>query len=100
MSDINKTSLKHLAGLSRLELTEHEEEKFVGDLEKILTHFTELQAVNTENVVPMTGGTELKNVFREDGVTVSSLSPDRVVEAFPEKKDHWLKVPAVFEDKK
>lgn len=100
MADINKKSLKHLADLSRLELTAHEEDKFVGDLEKILKHFEELQAVNTENVVPMTGGTELKNVFREDGEPKNSLSADRVVESFPEKENHWLKVPAVFEDKK
>ena len=99
MSEINKNSLKHLADLARLELNEKEEEKFVADLEKILAYFAELQAMDTENVAPMTGGTELKNIFREDGETKSSLSPDRVVAAFPDKKEHWLKVPAVFEEK-
>ena len=97
MSDINKKSLKHLAELARLELTKKEEEKFAADLEKILQHFEELQALDTQNVTPMTGGTELQNVFREDGETKSSLSPDRVVEAFPDKEKHWLKVPPVFE---
>ncbi len=99
MSNIDKKSLKHLAELSRLELHEKEEEKFVGDLEKILKYFEELQAVDTQNVAPMTGGTQLKNVFRTDGETTSSLSPAKVVEAFPEKEKHWLKVPAVFEEK-
>lgn len=97
MSEINKKSLEHLADLARLELHEKESEKFLYDLQKILDHFEELQALNTDNVIPMTGGTELKNVFREDGATKSSLGPDLVVEAFPEKEKHWLKVPAVFE---
>lgn len=97
MSEINKKSLEHLADLARLELSDKESEKFINDLQKILDHFQELQTVNTDNVVPMTGGTELKNVFREDGVTKSSLGPDLAVEAFPERGKHWLKVPAVFE---
>jgi aspartyl-tRNA(Asn)/glutamyl-tRNA(Gln) amidotransferase subunit C len=97
MSEINKKSLEHLADLARLELHENEKEKFLGDLEKILNHFKELQEVNTENVQPMAGGVELKNVFREDGETKASLSSDKVVEAFPEKDRHYLKVPPVFE---
>ncbi len=97
MAEINKKSLKHLADLARLELNEKEEEKFLADLDKILAYFQELQDLDTQNVQPMTGGTELKNIFREDGGTQSSLSPDLVVEAFPDKEKHWLKTPPVFE---
>ena len=97
MSELNKKSLKHLAELARLELTEKEEATFADDLEKILNHFKELQNVNTESVLPMTGGTESKNVFREDGDGASSLGPDKVVGQFPDKEKHWLKVPNVFE---
>ncbi len=96
MSEINQKSIKHLADLARLELTEKEEEKFLGELAKILDHFQELQSLNTENVQPMTGGTELKNVFREDGATRNSLSPDLAVAQFPEKDEHHLKIPPVF----
>ena len=97
MAEIDKKSLKHLAELTRLELSAHEEEKVGADLEKILAHFEELRALDTENVLPMTGGTESKNVFREDGAGESSLSPDKVVEQFPDKEKHWLKVPPVFD---
>ncbi len=96
MAEINKKELLHLAGLARLDLTENEEEKFADDLKKILDHFSELQTLDIQNVAPMTGGTQLKNVFREDGDKKSSLSPDNVVQAFPEKEKHWLKVPNVF----
>mgnify|MGYP001592948176 CR=1 FL=1 len=97
MSEITKKSLEHLADLARLELNAREEEKFLKDLQKILDHFQELQSLNTDGVQPMTGGTESKNVFREDGATKQSLGSDRVVEAFPDKEKHWLKVPPVFE---
>lgn len=97
MSEINKKSLEHLADLARLELTEKEEEKFLTDLGKILNHFEELQDLDTENVALMTGGTSLKNIFREDGATESTLGPDKVVEQFPDKEKHWLKVPPIFE---
>ncbi|MBI2024785.1 MAG: Asp-tRNA(Asn)/Glu-tRNA(Gln) amidotransferase subunit GatC [Candidatus Harrisonbacteria bacterium] len=98
MSEINKKSLEHLAELARLELGKKEEDKFLKDLEKILSHFKELQSLNTENVQPLAGGTWSNNVLREDGATKQSLGPDKVAEAFPDKEKHWLRVPPVFEE--
>lgn len=98
MSEITKKSLEHLADLARLELNAKEEEKFLGDLIKILDHFKGLQSLNTENVTPMTGGTELKNVLREDGLPSQTLGPDKVVGAFPQKENHFLKVPPIFKE--
>ena len=86
-----------MADLARLELSEKEEEKLLKDLESILGHFKELESLNTSNVAPMTGGTNLKNVFREDGERKSSLAATPVVDAFPDKEKDYLKVPAVFE---
>lgn len=99
MAEINKKSLEHLADLARLELSEKESEKFLGDLEKILEHFKELQEVKTENVTPMTGGTELKNVLREDEAPAKPSFPDagKIVEVFPEHEKGYLKTPPVFE---
>ena len=98
MPDINKKSLKHLADLARLELSEKEEEKLLKDLESILGHFKELESLDTANIAPMTGGTSLKNVFREDGERKSSLAAAPVVDAFPDKEGSYLKVPAIFKD--
>lgn len=97
MSVISKKDLEHLAELARIELHEHEKEKLLKDLEKILAHFEELKAVNTEGVIPVTGGTELTNVFREDELREERFSPDRSVSAFPEKEGRHLRVPPVFE---
>ncbi len=88
--------LSHLAELARLELSEKESEKFLGDLGKILDHFKELENLDTKNIVPMTGGTMLKNIFREDGSASPFENPNKIVEAFPEKEGRYNKIPPVF----
>ena len=95
-SSINKEELEHLAKLARIELDPSEEEKLLSDLGNILDHFGELQELDTANVSPMTGGTDLKNVFRED-TERESTNRGTGVDAFPESKDGYLKVPPVFE---
>lgn len=99
-SSIDKKELEHLAALARLELDPKEEEKLLTDLGAILDHVKELQALDTSNVEPMTGGTDLKNVFREDGA--DNGGPENTdrgagVDAFPESQDGFLKIPPVFE---
>lgn len=103
-SSINKQELERLAKLARIELDPNEEEKLLRDLGNILDHFKELQELDTTDVPPMTGGTDLANVLREDGVDDLKTNGGREntnrgagVDAFPESKDGYLKVPPVFE---
>ena len=95
-SSINKEELEHLAKLARLELNPAEEEKLLADLGSILEYFKELQELDTSNVAPMTGGTDLRNVLRED-TERENTNRGAGVEAFPESKDGFLKIPPVFE---
>jgi aspartyl-tRNA(Asn)/glutamyl-tRNA(Gln) amidotransferase subunit C len=97
MSSINKNSLEHLANLARIELHAAEEEKLMKDLEKILEHFNELKEIATDDVPPMTGGTELKSVMREDTKDSEKIPSARAVEQFPDSENGFLKVPPVFE---
>jgi aspartyl-tRNA(Asn)/glutamyl-tRNA(Gln) amidotransferase subunit C len=100
MSTIGKKELEHLAKLARIELDPKEEDKLIADLGAILDHFKELQALDTSAVAPMTGGTDLKNVLRPDATEEGgheSTNRGAGVEAFPESKDGYLKVPPVFE---
>ena len=87
--------IKYFAKLARIKLTPAEEKKFSKDIEQVLDHFRELQEIDTSEVEPMTGGTGLRNVLREDEVRAGHVS--RGTEQFPEKKDDFLKVPKVFE---
>ena len=97
---IGKKELEHLAQLSRIEIDPKEADKLINDLGAILDHFKELQALDTSNVPPMTGGTDLMNVFRADGEDDGgreNTNRGAGVEAFPESKNGYLKVPPVFE---
>ncbi len=96
MALIGKKELEHLADLARIELESHEKEKLLRDLEKILEHFEELKEVNTDSVIPVTGGTDLRNVLREDTIQENRLKPDEARDAFPDKERGYLKVPPVF----
>ncbi|MDP3956824.1 MAG: Asp-tRNA(Asn)/Glu-tRNA(Gln) amidotransferase subunit GatC [bacterium] len=96
MSELHKKDVEHLAGLARLELSSDEAVLLTKDLEKILDHFEELKEVNTNSVSPLTGGTSLKNVAREDSVEVNDdtgLGKDQFPDA---NNDGFLKIPAVF----
>lgn len=101
---ISKKELEHLAELARIELDPKEEEKLLTDLDAILSYFKELQALDTANVPPMTGGTDLVNVLRPDSPDDGDGDGGREntnrgagVDAFPESKDGYNKVPPVFE---
>jgi aspartyl-tRNA(Asn)/glutamyl-tRNA(Gln) amidotransferase subunit C len=95
-SSLGKRELEHLAKLARIELDPKEEEKLLKDLGNILDHFKELQELDTTNVAPMTGGTDLRNIFRDDDGR-EGTNRGAGVENFPDKKDGFLKVPPVFE---
>lgn len=95
-SSIDKDTLTHLAKLARIEIDPAEEQKMIADLGAILDHFKELQAIPTDTVTPMTGGTDLKNIFRGDDES-ESTNRGAGTEAFPKSKDGFLEVPAVFE---
>lgn len=96
MAEINSKILKHLAELARIEIDPKNEAKFLSDFKSILGHFEELESLDTSGVVPMTGGTSLKNITREDEFN-ENKDQGKGVESFPESKDGYLKVPPVFE---
>jgi aspartyl-tRNA(Asn)/glutamyl-tRNA(Gln) amidotransferase subunit C len=97
---ISRKELEHLAHLSRIEIDPKEADKLIADLGAILDHFKELQALDTSNVAPMTGGTDLTNVLRPDTIEEGgheNTNQGAGVDAFPESKDGYNKVPPVFE---
>ena len=95
-SPIDKHSLEHLAKLARIELDPAKEEKLLKDLQEILGYIEELKEIDTATIEPMIGGTDFKNIFRDDNGSVNT-NQGAGVEAFPESKNGFLKIPKVFE---
>lgn len=92
--EINKKIIEYLANLSKVKLTESEMEKLTLDLGAIINYFNELSQLDTSNIKEMTGGTNLKNVFRKD----EGKNPFKNLgtKSFPKNKDGFLEVPKVL----
>jgi aspartyl-tRNA(Asn)/glutamyl-tRNA(Gln) amidotransferase subunit C len=65
---IDKQTVKHVAKLARLNLSDEELEKFTKQLEDVLVAFKKIDSVDTKNVEPSFQPTELKNIWRDDVV--------------------------------
>ena len=94
---ITKKDVLHLASLSRIEIPEEETGELVKDLEQILKHFEELKSVKTDSVIPFADITREKNITRSDSSDAACLSGEQAVKAFPQEKNHLLKIPPVFQ---
>ena len=96
---INKSDIKHLAALSRINISAGEEEGFAEDIERILEYAGKLNALNLQNVSPTTHAEELINVFRTDKEPSASgaVSKD-LTGQFPDSSKGFLKVKKVFEN--
>jgi aspartyl-tRNA(Asn)/glutamyl-tRNA(Gln) amidotransferase subunit C len=91
---LSEDQLKNLASLSRLK--ESDIEAIHGDLDQILDYVEQVQGVDTSGVEPMTGATDLKNIFRSDEVT-SPATSERRAELIGNDTGE-IRVPGVFED--
>lgn len=65
---ITREEIKHIAELSRLELTEQEIIKFGGQLDSILKYVSQLNEVDTKKVEPTAQVSGLSDVWRADDV--------------------------------
>jgi len=95
---IDKEKIEHLAELARIKLFEGSEEKLLHDAEEILSYFEELKQVNTDDIEPMTGGTDIKNAAREDSRSEELLRDG--VQDFPVSHDGYLEVPSIMKETK
>jgi aspartyl-tRNA(Asn)/glutamyl-tRNA(Gln) amidotransferase subunit C len=87
--------VRHIGKLSRIELTEAEEQTFSRQLGDILSYFDKLQELDTEDVEPMAHAVELTNVLAEDAPG-ESLAPDAALANAPQSRDGLFQVPKII----
>ena len=68
---IDQNTVKKVAEIARLNLSDKEIEKFSKDLANILEAFEDLKKADTKNVEPTFQPIEVKNVVREDKIEES-----------------------------
>ena len=94
---LSKDEVKKIANLARVEISEQEAEKYSTELSDILGFVEKLNEANTKGIESIAHITGAKNVIREDTVVeYSDETKENIVNNFPEKKDRFDKVKAVF----
>lgn len=105
MSDsatVSVEDVRRVAELANLELTVDEETRMLRDLNAILGHVSQLNKVDTSNVLPMSqvseviGNSQSQEALRADE-TQPSLDRGRVMACAPETNGAFFKVPKVIE---
>jgi len=94
-SEITSDTVRHVAKLARLALTEDEIDQTKIDLTSILSHIDRLQDADTEGIEPLDNPAEQVNRNRDDAVG-DSLSQQQVLANAPAVKDVFIAVPKVL----
>lgn len=95
MPRITPDDVAHVARLARLSLTEEELATFTDQLDAVLDHAADVEALDLDEVPPTSHPYPLSNVLRDD-VVVPSLDRDEVLAQAPSVEDHQFRVPPVL----
>ncbi len=94
---IDKTQVRKVAKLSRLELTEPEVEEFTGQLSAILDYVEKMNELDTTDIEPLAHCLPISNVLREDCAR-ESLGTEKVLANAPQRDEEFFKVPKILDD--
>lgn len=93
---VDTDTVKRVARLARIKVSDDEAETMRGELNAILGFVEQLSEVDIEGVEPMTSVVAMSMKKRQDGVTDGGIS-DNVVQNAPATEDNYFMVPKVVE---
>jgi aspartyl-tRNA(Asn)/glutamyl-tRNA(Gln) amidotransferase subunit C len=91
---VDRKTVKRVAELSRLELSDREAESFSRDLSEVLSSFRTLRKIPTKGVRPSFQPIETRNVLREDEVE-PSIPRENLLKNLKNKEQGYIKGPRV-----
>lgn len=95
MSTIDTKTVKHVANLVRLGISEEEAQTFSGQFSSIIDHFTMLNEVNTDNIPSASDFANAENILRED-IVQPSMSREEFLKNAPLFERGYVKVLTVL----
>lgn len=93
---MDKATVKKVATLARLAITDAEQDKFAVQLSGILKWIEQMNEVDTSKVEPLTNVVNIDARLREDAVTDGNIQADILANA-PETLEGFFVVPKVME---
>jgi aspartyl-tRNA(Asn)/glutamyl-tRNA(Gln) amidotransferase subunit C len=95
MSALSRDDVAHLAGLARIDLSDAELDRMVGELGVILESVAKVQEVAAADIEPMSHPLPLTNVTRPDEVR-PSLGADAALAGAPAQEQQRFSVPRIL----
>jgi aspartyl-tRNA(Asn)/glutamyl-tRNA(Gln) amidotransferase subunit C len=96
MSVIDRNTVRKVARLARIRVTEAEEETLAAELNKILSMVSQLSEVDTKGVEPLTSVVDMNLPQRPDAITDGGI-PEKILSNAPESTAGFFVVPKVVE---
>ena len=93
---VDEATVKRIARLARIRITEEEAKGLEAELSGILAWVEQLNEVDVAGVEPMTRVVPIKLKMRDDVVTDGGIA-DQVTRKAPMTSDHFYRVPKVVE---
>ena len=93
---MDKDSVKKLADLARIELSNEELENFAGDISKILVYVDEIKNVALASKDDTIESATTRNVMREDSVASNKYESQKLVNSAPQSQDGFIKVKKIL----
>ena len=93
---VDLATVKRVARLARIAVSEEEAERMMGELNGILGFVEQLSEVNVDGVEPMTSVTPMAMKKRQDVVNDGEIA-DEIVANAPASEDNYFMVPKVIE---
>lgn len=93
--ELTHDTVKAIAELAKLSLTDDEIVLYAGQLSHILSYFEKLQTLDTAHIEPTASVLPLTNVMRAD-TPQPPLTPEQVIRNAPDAYDNQFRVSAVL----
>ena len=93
---VDQATVRRIARLARIKLTEEDVPRLEGELNSILKWIEMLNEVDVSGIEPLTSVVEMEMKMRSDVVTDGNM-PENVVANAPATEDHYFVVPKVVE---
>ena len=96
MEDLSRDTVRAIAELAKLELTDDEVAEYASQLNDILHYFEHLQQLDTSHIEPTASVLPLQSVMRPD-IAGQPLTQAEVVANAPDSEDYQFRVSAVLD---
>jgi aspartyl-tRNA(Asn)/glutamyl-tRNA(Gln) amidotransferase subunit C len=93
---MDEPTVRHVANLARLRVTDADIQALAGDMQRITDYIAQLSEANVEGVEPTIHPVTDRNAWREDAAQ-PGLTREQAVANAPDTEQNFFKVPPVIE---